>query len=60
MSDVRTAPTGPDPRERFFKHFFRMVNPLARWMMSVGSLLAAGTFCSRSAVGGQALLERCP
>src|SRR5215468_6630388 len=36
MSDVRTASTGPDPRERFFKHFFRMVNPLARWMMSVG------------------------
>src|SRR5215831_10023508 len=36
MSDVRTAPTGPDPRERFFKHFFRTVNPLARWMMSVG------------------------
>ena len=36
MSDVRTAPTGPDPRERFFKHFFRMLNTLARWMMSVG------------------------
>src|SRR5215471_14246040 len=36
MSDVRTASTGPDPRERFFKQFFLMVNPLARWMMSVG------------------------
>ena len=36
MSDVRAAPTGPDPRERFFKHFFRTVNPLARWMMSAG------------------------
>jgi len=34
--DVRAAPTGPDPRERFFKQFFRTVNPLARWMMSVG------------------------
>src|SRR5215470_6589119 len=36
MSDVRTASTGPDPREHFFKQFFLMVNPLARWMMSVG------------------------
>jgi len=36
MSDVRTAPTGPDPRERFFKHVFRMLNTLARWMISVG------------------------
>ena len=36
MSDVRSAYAGPDPRERFFKRFFRVVNPLARWMMSVG------------------------
>jgi deazaflavin-dependent oxidoreductase (nitroreductase family) len=36
MSDLRTARARPDPRERFARQFFRMVNPLARWMMSVG------------------------
>jgi hypothetical protein len=34
MSDLRSARARPDPRERFARQFFRMVNPLARWMMS--------------------------
>src|SRR5215470_1499426 len=36
MSDLRTARVRPDPRERFARQFFRIVNPMARWMMSVG------------------------
>lgn len=36
MSDLRAARAPADPRERFARQFFRVVNPLARWMMSVG------------------------
>src|SRR5207237_1780172 len=36
MSHLRTARARPDPRERFARQFFRTVNPLAHWMMSVG------------------------
>ena len=36
MSDLGTGRARADPRERFARQFFRMVNPLARWMMSVG------------------------
>jgi deazaflavin-dependent oxidoreductase (nitroreductase family) len=36
MSVLRTAPARLDPRERFARQFFRTVNPVARWMMSVG------------------------
>ncbi|MBV9897472.1 MAG: nitroreductase family deazaflavin-dependent oxidoreductase [Chloroflexi bacterium] len=36
MSEVRTARPPADPRERLARQFFHMVNPLARWMMSVG------------------------
>jgi hypothetical protein len=37
-TDERSAHPAPpaDARERFARQFFRMVNPLARWMMSVG------------------------
>src|SRR5579859_3072739 len=36
MSQLHTAPARTDPRERLARQFFRAVNPLARWMMSVG------------------------
>jgi deazaflavin-dependent oxidoreductase (nitroreductase family) len=36
MSQLRTARAAGDPRERFARQFFRVVNPLARWLMSAG------------------------
>src|SRR5260221_11532947 len=36
MSDLRTARAPADPRERFARQFFRVANPLARRLMSVG------------------------
>jgi deazaflavin-dependent oxidoreductase (nitroreductase family) len=36
MSELRTARAPADPRERFARQFFRVVNPLARRLMSVG------------------------
>ena len=33
MNDLRTPHARPDPRERFARQLFRMVNPLARRMM---------------------------
>src|SRR5579859_3242756 len=36
MSQLHTAPARTDPRERLARQFFRAVNPLARWMMSMG------------------------
>ena len=36
MSELNTARAPTDPRERFARQFFRVVNPLARRMMSAG------------------------
>jgi len=36
MSQLPTASTRPDPRERFARQFFRVVNPLARRLMAAG------------------------
>ena len=36
MSELNTVRAPADPRERFARQFFRLVNPLARWMMSAG------------------------
>jgi deazaflavin-dependent oxidoreductase (nitroreductase family) len=36
MSELNTARAPTDPRERFARQFFRVVNPLARRMMAAG------------------------
>ena len=36
MSDLRNPPARTDPRERLARRFFGMVNPITRWMMTVG------------------------
>jgi hypothetical protein len=60
MSDLRATRGRPDPRERFARQFFRLVNPLARWMMSVGIPTGSRNILLTVRVGGRARLERHP